>query len=288
MTVKSRLKKIIFSVSIVIIGLCLLAYPWISEYFYENRVDSIVHSYEMESDRLGESKKGEILSAAREYNRKLAESKVLLKDPFSLEMEEEQPQDYYSLLASDGSGIMAFLDIPEIAVHLPVYHGTSEDVLERGVGHLEYSSLPVGGKNTHAVLSAHTGLNSAKLFTDLIDLKEGDLFFLHVLGDILAYQVCEVNVVEPSDTEKLTIQKGRDLVTLITCTPYGINSHRLLVTGERIPYTQQAHEEAEREKGQQPDSLWMQAYKEAVLIGLSMVLLLALIFLNVRNFSRTH
>lgn len=248
----------------------MLLYPWISNYLYENRADGEVSAYEEQVEKTDDSEKQEILRKAREYNNILTESKVQLTDPFDEGEAEESGLDYNNILNVNGDGMMGFIDIPKINVYLPVYHGTSKVVLESGIGHLEGSSLPVGGENTHAVLSGHTGLSTKKLFTDLTEIKEDDLFFLHVLGDVLAYKVISVDIVEPEDTTLLSIQKGKDLVTLITCTPYGVNTHRLLVTGERTEYNEKVQEEADSEKAP-TQSLWMKSYTKAITIGLCIV-----------------
>ena len=248
----------------------MLLYPWISNYLYENRADGEVSAYEEQVEKTDDSEKQEMLKKAREYNNILTESKVQLTDPFDEGEAEESGLDYNNILNVNGDGMMGFIDIPKINVYLPVYHGTSKVVLESGIGHLEGSSLPVGGENTHAVLSGHTGLSTKKLFTDLTEIKEDDLFFLHVLGDVLAYKVISVDIVEPEDTTLLSIQKGKDLVTLITCTPYGVNTHRLLVTGERTEYSEKVQEEADSEKAP-TQSLWMKSYTKAITIGLCIV-----------------
>lgn len=248
----------------------MLLYPWISNYLYENRADGEVSAYEEQVEKTDDSEKQEILKKAREYNNILTESKVQLTDPFDEEEAKDNGLDYNNILNVNGDGMMGFIDIPKINVYLPVYHGTSKVVLESGIGHLEESSLPVGGENTHVVLSGHTGLSTKKLFTDLTEIKEDDLFFLHILGDVLAYKVISVDVVEPEDTTLLSIQKGKDLATLVTCTPYGVNTHRLLVTGERTEYNEKVQEEADPEKAP-TQSLWMKSYTKAITIGLCIV-----------------
>lgn len=248
----------------------MLLYPWISNYLYENRADGEVSAYEEQVEKTDDSEKQEILKKAREYNNILTESKVQLTDPFDEEEAKDNGLDYNNILNVNGDGMMGFIDIPKINVYLPVYHGTSKVVLESGIGHLEESSLPVGGENTHVVLSGHTGLSTKKLFTDLTEIKEDDLFFLHILGDVLAYKVISVDVVEPEDTTLLSIQKGKDLATLVTCTPYGVNTHRLLVTGERTEYNEKVQEEADSEKAP-TQSLWMKSYTKAITIGLCIV-----------------
>ena len=180
---------------------------------------------------------------------------------------------YNNILNLDHSGIMGYLEIPCISVNLPIYHGTDAEILERGVGHLAASSIPVGGKSTHSVLTGHTGLSSAKLFTDLTEMKNDDLFFIHVLDRTLAYKVDQISVVKPEDTEKLQIIDGKDYVTLVTCTPYGVNDHRLLVRGARTKY-EKTQESSIRQRNK--DSQWMGTYKRAIAIGLAIVMALVL------------
>lgn len=267
---RKRVKTIV-SVLCILAGICLLLYPWVSEYLYENRADSVINVYKSQVEGMDDSKKQEMLEQAYLYNEQVSQSQVRLTDPFTADTDPGDGMDYYSVLAVDDTGYMGSVEIPCISVDLPVYHGTSADVLEHGVGHLEGSSLPVGGEGTHAVLSGHTGLNSAKMFTDLVELEKGDLFFIHILDKTLAYEVTDISVVEPSDTSGLTIRPGEDLVTLVTCTPYGVNSHRLLVTGTRTEYTEQAYEDALDVDTGTAGSLWMKSYKNAVLIGAALV-----------------
>lgn len=252
---------------LILAGLTCALYPWISEYLFENRADSLIETYQAEAQEIDDTDKTEMLTVAREYNKNLLRSTAVLSDPFTVAENAEDKTDYNSVLAFDSTGLMGTIEIPCIKVDLPIYHGTSDDILQKGIGHLEGSSFPVGGEDTHAVLSGHTGLNTAKLFTDLTEVEEGDLFYLHILGDVLAYKVRDINVVEPSDTSLLQIKPGEDLVTLVTCTPYGVNSHRLLVTGERTEYVEEEHAEA-IEKSSATDSNWMGQYKKALIIGL--------------------
>ena len=178
--------------------------------------------------------------------------------------------EYESILSLDKLGLMCFVEIPKIRVQLPVYHGTSEDVLKKGVGHLKGSSVPAGGESTHAVLSAHTGINASKMFSDLTEMETGDLFFIRILDETLAYRVCDIEIILPEDTGGLVIEEGKDLVSLITCTPYGINTHRLVVTGERTEYTEEVEEEAQSEKPANT-SQWMKAYRKALILGVAVV-----------------
>ena len=202
------------------------------------------------------------------YNQALSRSEAMLTDPFTETEVPSEDVSYYEILNTDGSGRMCFVDIPKIAVYLPVFHGTSAEVLRKGAGHLEGSSLPVGGRGTHAVVSAHTGINSSKLFSDLTEMEEGDLFFIHVLDKTMAYRVTKISVIRPEETSMLKVEKDKDLVSLVTCTPYGVNTHRLVVTGERTAYSEQVRQEAQQEKKPEK-SKWMQAYKKAVLTGMA-------------------
>ena len=252
-------------------SLVMMFYPWISNFVNQHQADITVDNYKKKEKSLSEEQKEEMWKKAQMYNADLAKNQVELTDPFvESKSAIKSGLIYNNLLNIDKSGMMCYLEIPCINVNLPVFHGTAASTLERGIGHLEGSSLPVGGKSTHAVLTGHTGLNNAKLFTDLTEVKEGDLFFLHTLGKDLAYRVIGTEVVLPEETQDLLIRKGKDLVTLITCTPYGVNSHRLFVTGIRTKYTP---EEKENAKGDRcKDSQWMNAYKKTAIIGLAIAI----------------
>ena len=249
----------------------MMFYPWISNFVNQHQADITVDNYKKKEKSLSEEQKEEMWKKAQMYNADLAKNQVELTDPFvESKSAIKSGLIYNNLLNIDKSGMMCYLEIPCINVNLPVFHGTAASTLERGIGHLEGSSLPVGGKSTHAVLTGHTGLNNAKLFTDLTEVKEGDLFFLHTLGKDLAYRVIGTEVVLPEETQDLLIRKGKDLVTLITCTPYGVNSHRLFVTGIRTKYTPEEKENAKDDRSK--DSQWMNAYKKAAIIGLAIAI----------------
>lgn len=249
---------------VLIFGILLCSYPWISNYLYEKSAGFKIQSYQKKVENLAENRKTEWFSLAQKYNQELSGSRVKLTDPFS-ERQASSGLSYQKMLAMDASGIMGTVEIPCIRLELPIYHGTSQEVLEKGAGHLFGTSLPVGGKSTHSVITGHTGLGKARLFTDLTELKKGDLFYISVVSRNLAYRVDQISVVKPEDTGKLQIMDGEDYVTLMTCTPYGINSHRLLVRGSRTSY-QKA--EKERILGRNQNSQWMRAYQKAWMIGL--------------------
>lgn len=263
-------------------SLVMMFYPWISNFVNQHQADITVGNYKKKEKSLSEEQKEEMWKKAQMYNADLAENQVELTDPFvESKSAIKSGLIYNNLLNIDKSGMMCYLEIPCINVNLPVFHGTAASTLERGIGHLEGSSLPVGGKSTHAVLTGHTGLNNAKLFTDLTEVKEGDLFFLHTLGKDLAYRVIGTEVVLPEETQDLLIRKGKDLVTLITCTPCGVNSHRLFVTGIRTKYTPEEKENAKDDRSK--DSQWMNAYKKAAIIGLAIALAMIILL---KGFSK--
>lgn len=224
---KTNLSTIIL-VLILIAGLSLLLYPSFSDYWNSFHQSQAISSYAENVADLDGEKYEAIWSAAEEYNRSLLER----DNAFTLT--EEKKEDYEKQLDVTGLGIMGYIEIPKIDCTLPIYHGTEESALQIAVGHIEWSSLPVGGESSHCVLSGHRGLPSARLFTDLDKLQEGDVFTLRVLDEILTYEVDQILIVEPQETGDLQIIEGEDLCTLVTCTPYGINTHRLLVRGHRI------------------------------------------------------
>lgn len=223
---------------VILAGLLVLLYPTISNFLIEQNASRAIASYDAATVDLGQEERERLLAEARAYNDALAASSGA-GTPASEGGEPAQVGEtlaYEDLLNLNGDGMMGYIIIPRLKETLPIYHGTSEPVLQVGVGHLSDSSLPVGGPGTHAALSGHRGLPSARLFTDLNKMKVGDLFYIRVLDQTLAYKVTSIETVLPNETESLAIQPGKDLVTLITCTPYGINSHRLLVHAERTDY----------------------------------------------------
>ena len=224
----------IFIILIFLVGLGFISYPTVSNLWNQAHQSRAIATYSKQVEKLDDSENKKMLKAARKYN------KSLLKKSDHWKLSKKDKKKYESLLDVSGTGIMGYIEVPKIDCSLPIYHGTDEGALQIAIGHLEGSSLPVGGKSTHCVLSGHRGLPSARLFTDLDQMEEGDLFYLHVLGQILAYNVDQIKVVLPEDTDDIRITEGKDYVTLLTCTPYGINSHRLLVRGERTDYVPEA------------------------------------------------
>lgn len=232
---------------LMLAGLSLLLYPLVSNTWNNYRQTQLISSYEeaiVAANENGQIDYESETLMANTYNANLLPT--VLPDSFATaEAAEEEDEEYMSCLNLNGDGIMGYVQIPKIGIKIPVFHGTSEEVLQIGAGHLEGSSLPVGGESTHAVLSAHRGLPSASLFTDLDLMKEGDHFYISVLNETLAYEVDQILTIEPEDTSALGVETGKDLVTLLTCTPYGVNTQRLLVRGHRVDYVEGMVEEEE-------------------------------------------
>ena len=227
----SRLMTLLIVV-VFVAGLSFLLYPTVSNLWNQAHQSRAIATYTEQVEKLDDSSNKEMLKAARKYN------KELLKKADHWKLSKKDKKKYESLLDVSGTGIMGYIEIPKIDCSLPVYHGTDEGALQISIGHLEGSSLPVGGKSSHCVLSGHRGLPSARLFTDLDQMEEGDTFILNILGHKLAYEVDQIKVVLPEEMSDLEIQEGKDLCTLVTCTPYGINTHRLLVRGHRVKYVE--------------------------------------------------
>ena len=222
--------RVIFCVIIFMTGLGIASYPFISNMVAQRHASQVVKDYETNVEEMDEEKIDAMKEAAKKYNEQL--SNVVSVDD---ENENNEQGESYADLLNIGESL-GYITIPKIDVNLPIYNGTSQDVLSKGVGHMEQSSYPLGGESTHCVLTGHRGLPSAVLFTDLDKLEIGDEFYLHVLDEILAYKVDQIKVVEPNESGDLEIIEGKDNCTLVTCTPYAINSHRLLVRGERTEY----------------------------------------------------
>ncbi len=219
---------------IMLVGLSLLLYPSFSNYWNDMHQTKAIANYASVVEEMAKEDFSPIKESAASYNESLA----LRSNGYILT--EEQKARYDSELNITGNGVMGYIEIPDIDVFLPLYHGTSDAVLQVAIGHIEWSSLPVGGESTHCVVSGHRGLPSARLFTDLDDLQEGDIFLLNVLDEVLTYQIDQIKIVLPHETEDLLIVEGEDYCTLVTCTPYGVNSHRMLVRGTRIENLEEA------------------------------------------------
>lgn len=217
---------------VFLIGLLIMLYPFISNFRNRMKTENLIGVYNGDVDKTSQRKLTEAYRKAQTYNRNHTVNTIV--DIFN----QDSPirDEYMSLLNLSGNGMMGYIEIPEIHQRLVIYHGTGDEVLQKGCGHIAGTSLPVGGKSTHSVLAAHRGLPSAKLFTDIDRLKEGDVFYVFVLNHTLAYKVDQIKTVKPDNLDDLQIVKGKDYVTLFTCTPYAVNTHRLLVRGHRVPY----------------------------------------------------
>ena len=238
---KKKSSKIVI-ILIFLAGLSLLLYPFIANQWNNHRQKQLIGNYESvisDKEAAGNIDYAAEMKKAEAYNDALLPS--ILPDSFAVaDASTETDSSYEDSLNIAGDGMMGIVEIPKIAIKLLIYHGTGDEVLQKAAGHLEGSSLPIGGESTHAVISAHRGLPSASLFTDLDQLEIGDHFLIHVLDETLCYEVDQILVVDPEDTSALAVEDGEDLVTLLTCTPYGVNTQRLMVRGHRVPYEEQA------------------------------------------------
>ena len=269
-----------------LLALGITLYPLISNWYNERHQSEIHTQYEEIIDKIDDTELLEARAAAADYNATLVPG-TQSSDSFSQEAIREAAENYDSLLNMAGDGIMGYVEIPMIRVDLPIYHGTETETLDVGIGHLLGTSLPVGGESTHSVLTAHSGMATQKLFSDLDQLEHGDVFYLQILGETLAYQVDAINTVLPHDTIYLGITEGKDHCTLVTCTPFGVNTHRLLVRGTRIPYEEAEVIVEEQLQIEEPTaSTWEQQYLKGILTGLGAVVLIAVLFLAWRFYKR--
>lgn len=266
------MKRWLLAAAYGVVALGILLYPLVGELLSEKYHSDIETSYTAAIKDTDDAELTTQWQAAQQYNAMLANATIS-------EGGVSAPPLAYAEQLTVG-GVMAYVDIPKINVYLPVQHGTDADTLERAVGHVVGTSLPVGGSSTHAVLSAHSGMASTKLFSDIDQLEKGDTFYIHVLGEVLAYEVDNINTVLPTDTSLLQIEDGKDLVTLVTCTPFGINTHRLLVRGHRVPYTPEQASAAEEKP---VASSWTQHYLTGLAIGLGAVAMVGGAYFLVRR-----
>lgn len=232
---KNRIRSNIIGLGLIFFFLCgllIAVYPIISNQLAKHNTIQGIEEYKAYTANLSNAEMANAWDAARIYNDNLAGDPV--RDPYLADSGMALPENYIEVLNPAGDGIMGYLEIPSVDIRLMIAHGTSDDVLDNSAGHIEQTSLPIGGASTHAVLTAHTGMSNARLFTDLINVKQGDKFYIYVLDEMLTYQVDQIDIISPDEVDQLRIVPGEDYVTLLTCTPYGINSHRLLVRGVRI------------------------------------------------------
>lgn len=264
-------------IAVLLIGLSLLLYPTVSDYWNSLHQSRAITSYAEQVSNLDEDEYETIWAEANQYNLSL------LNRSNSYTLTEQQEKEYDRLLNVGGNGEMGYIEIPSIKVSLPIYHGTNDSVLQHAIGHLEWSSLPVGGDSSHCVLSGHRGLPSAKLFTNLDQLAEGDIFILRVLDEVLTYEVDQILIVDPVDVEALQIEEGADYCTLVTCTPYGINTHRLLVRGHRIENLQES-----RTVYVTADAMQIEPLLVAPAVAMPILLVLLIILLLPKRRKKNH
>ena len=276
-------RRTIITISLAVLffllALGLTVYPVFSNRYNEAHQSLIHTEYRNAVQALPDTAIPEARAKAQAYNEELWSS-IVQYGSYSKDSVTSAVEEYAQLLDLTGTGTMGYVHIPKLGVSLPIYHGTEEETLERGVGHLIGSSLPIGGSSTHTILTGHSGLASQKMFSDLDKLEVGDTFYLEVLNEVLAYEVDQINTVLPHDTTYLGLEENKDLCTLVTCTPFGVNTHRLLVRGHRIPYTPEntenpAIELAETEES--VDSTWEQEYEKGVYLAIGIVALICLI-----------
>ena len=280
---KKKNTTLMVAVILFLLALGLTLYPVISNYVNQKYASQIQTAYQEIVEQADDNEIQEVKEKAHAYNLALVPGAT---DAYSQEGLLAAAEDYDAQLNIAGNGIMGYIEIPKINVNLPIYHGTENDSLERGIGHLLGSSLPVGGEDTHTILSGHSGMATQKMFTDLEQLALGDVFYLRVLDETLAYQVTEINTVLPHDTSLLGIVSGEDLCTLVTCTPYGVNTHRLLVRGSRIPYEEAETILEETAQEEQPQSSWMQKYVEGIFLGIIIALGVIILIISVVQIYR--
>ena len=260
--------KIAVCALVFLLALGITLYPFVSNYLAEKYQSTAMAAYSDAISRMDDTTLMREREAAQQFNRSIGV--ISMSGPDAISRLNAARDGYDDLLNVNNNGIMGYIRIPSIDVELPIYHGVENSTLEQGVGHLPGSSLPVGGESTHAVLAAHSGLASQRMFTDLEQLREGDRFYLSVLGETLAYEIDQMLVVEPDDAAALELQPGMDLVTLITCTPYGVNTHRLLVRGKRVPYEPAQEEVVEAEAAPEP-STWRRQYVKGLGLGVGIL-----------------
>ena len=281
---------LIVSILFILIGTIIFLYPTVSNYLAEKNQVEIIREYEEMVVQIDENQINEEMQKAKTYNENLSGEPV--HDPFVAGSGYALPENYKEVLNLSEDGVMAYIEIPKISVYLPIYHGTSNEVLEKGVGHIQSTSIPIGGISTHSVLTGHTGLPSAELFTRLDELVVGDIFYIHVLNEVLTYKIYETKVILPDDIDELQITSGKDLITLVTCTPYGINTHRLLVKAERTEYEEYVTDEKEintdnsNSENKEEKNYYIEGIKIGISIFIAIIIIMTIIFIIKKKKSK--
>ncbi len=276
--------RLMFALSLVLIlgGLCISLYPFASNYLAKKNQAEVIKTYNETVSSVDDERIQAEWKLAQTYNENLSGEPV--HDPFVAGSGYAVPDNYDEVLNINGDGVMAYIEIPKISVYLPIYHGTEDESMTKGVGHIEATSLPIGGNSTHCVLTGHTGLPSSELFTRIDELEMGDIFYIHVLNEVLAYKVYETKVILPDEIDELQITSGYDWVTLVTCTPYGVNTHRLLVKAERTEYVE--HENTSLSEIYEENNESVNYYLIGVMIGFAILIGILIILLVMKRLNR--
>lgn len=274
---KKRIALIILCCLFFLTALVIMLYPMISNYVNDKYQSVLQTNYDETVLEMDAMQRELAVMQAKEYNENLS--------PILFSGDRVKTTDYKRLLDPEGTGVMAYVEIPKISVNLPIYHSDDAEILEKGIGHIEGTALPVGGEGCHCVLTGHSGVAGKRLFSDIDKLTEGDVFYIHVLNNTLAYEVTDINTVLPHETEYLESVEDEDLCTLVTCTPFGVNTHRLLVKGSRIPY---AEAQVLEEQEEPAESTWKQQYIRGLLLGGAVLVGMSLMILVVMLLWRKH
>lgn len=274
-------RRLFISILLIIVGIVMTFYSFIVNSINDRHNSTILNSYDKKVEEMEQSDIYKLIAKAQSYNESLVKTDVVITDPFDPDNSHRFLLKEYESMLNVGNDLLCYVEIPCINVYLPVYHGTSEEVLKKGAGHIEGTSIPIGGTSTHSVIAAHSGLSTARMFSDLEKVTYGDVFYIHYLGKTISYKVDKITVVEPDDTSQLYIEKGKDYSTLLTCTPYGINDHRLCVRGVRTEL-----KESKSEPVKKKESVWLGEYKKALKIGLSVIGILILMLVIKRTIDR--
>lgn len=270
-------RRLFLAILLILVGIVIAFYSFIVNSINDKHNSSIINTYNRKVEKMEQSDIDRLIAGARKYNESLVKTDVVITDPFDPDKSHKFLKKEYDTLLNVGNDILCYVEIPGIDVYLPVYHGTSDEVLQKGAGHIEGSSIPIGGPSTHSVIAAHSGLSTAKMFTDLEKMDYGDIFYIHYLGKNICYKVDKITVVDPDDTSQLYIEKGKDYSTLLTCTPYGINDHRLCVRGVRTEIKSTNNETVRKKQ-----SRWLLEYKKALGIGITLIVII-IMFLTIKR-----
>lgn len=270
-------RRLFISILLIIVGIVMTFYSFIVNSINDRYNSTILNSYDKKVEEMEQSDIDKLIAKAQSYNESLVKTDVVITDPFDPDNSHRFLLKEYESMLNVGNDLLCYVEIPCINVYLPVYHGTSDEVLKKGAGHIEGTSIPIGGTSTHSVIAAHSGLSTARMFSDLEKVTYGDVFYIHYLGKTISYKVDKITVVEPDDTSQLYIEKGKDYVTLLTCTPYGINDHRLCVRGVRTEIKSTNNETVRKKQ-----SRWLMEYKKALSIGITLMVII-IIFLTIKR-----